>query len=94
MASVGTLGQTDSWNDFRLQSIRTEINITFNVAGPTTLSSASSGRLVYMWVSISVHHLRAESDGIIAVFLLFTGPQSGPAGLVVSIGVGVRTIAL
>lgn len=37
---------------------------------------------------------RTESDSVVAIVLLPTGPQSSPAALVISIGVGVRAVVL
>ena len=46
------------------------------------------------WYKTWYNRLRAESDGVVAVLLLSTGPQSGSAAFVVSVDVGVGAVAL
>ena len=42
----------------------------------------------------TVPPLGTECDGVIAIVLLSTGPQSRPAAFVIRVGVGVRAVAL
>ena len=62
--------------------------LVFRIEQPQKLSGINMG------IRMRILFLRAESDGKVAVMLLFALPQSSLAGFVVSIGVTVRAAVL